>query len=62
MPAKWELHLLCTRLIKQHPDWTDEQVMKEAAMRPLEEGIVAEARREVESETIPGAVTWDRSY
>ena len=63
MPSsKWEQHLLCTRLIRQHPDWTDEQVLEEAGMRPAEVNVVAEARREVDTATVPGAVTWDRSY
>lgn len=59
--SKWRQHLLCTRLIRQHPDWTDEQVLSEARMHPLEIGIVREARREVSADT-PGVVKSVRSY
>ena len=60
--AKWEQHILCVRLIREHRDWTNERVLEEAGMRPQEENIVAEARREVENEVTPGVVSWQRSY
>lgn len=60
--AKWQQHVLCTRLIRQHPDWTDEQVLEEARMHPLEINIVQEARREVDGEAVRGNVSSQRSY
>lgn len=62
MSEKWRQHVLCTRLIRQHPDWDDERVLQEAGMRKPELDVVAEARREVENEKVQGNVTWKRSY
>lgn len=61
--SKWEQHILCTRLMRQHPDWTDEQVAAAAGLRPLEMNIVEEARREVIAEQpAKGSVQSERSY
>jgi hypothetical protein len=60
--SKWEQHILCTRLMRQHPEWDDEKVLSEAGMRPLEINIVREARREVQGEVIDSAVRSQRSY
>lgn len=62
MESKWRQHVRATQLIKQHPDWTDEQILEAADMKPLEINIVQEARREVETETVPGVVRSERSY
>lgn len=63
MASKWQQHLDCTRIIRQHPGWTDEQVCKEAGLRPaLEMNIVQEARREVSNETVVPSVKSDRSF
>jgi hypothetical protein len=60
--SKWEQHVLLTRLIKQHPDWDDKQILEAAGMKPLEADMLAVARREVETEQVPGVVRSDRSY
>lgn len=61
--SKWEQHITCTRLMRQHPDWSNQQVLEEARMHAMEMNIVEEARREVEAETPkPGNVRSERSY
>lgn len=63
MPSsKWQQHVLCTQIIRRHRDWDDEQVLVEAGLHKMEINIVQEARREVESEVVPGIVRSDRSY
>ena len=59
---KWQQHMNCCRLIRQHPDWTDEQVLAEAGMHKLEVNIVQEARREVVNESGSVNVQSRRSY
>lgn len=60
--SKWEQHVKCTQIIRRHPDWTDEQVLTEVGMRPLEIDIVTEARREVSTAEQPGQVRSERSF
>jgi hypothetical protein len=48
--------------MKRHPEWTNEQVLQEADMRPVEMNIVEEARREVSNETVAPVVDSQRSY
>lgn len=60
--TKWQQHLECTRIMRQHPDWTDEQVLEEAGLRSMEMNIVTEARREVRNETVSPVVRSERSY
>jgi hypothetical protein len=59
---KWQQHVTCTQIIRHHPDWTDEQVLVEAHMHPLEVNIVQEARREVQNEVGTSDVQAHRSY
>jgi hypothetical protein len=60
--SKWQQHLECTRIIRMHPEWTDEQVLEEARMHKLEIDIVKEARREVVGENLPGETSSKRSF
>lgn len=60
--SRWEQHVLLTRLIRQHPDWDDAQLLEAAGMKPLEADMLAEARKEVAIEQVPGATSWERSY
>jgi hypothetical protein len=60
--SKWQMHVQCTQIIRHHPDYTDEQVLKEARMHPLEIDIVREARREVDSAEQSGEVRSERSF
>lgn len=60
--SKWQQHIECTRIIRRHPDWTDDQVLEAAGLRPLEVNIVQEARREVDTETVAPSVRSSRSY
>jgi hypothetical protein len=59
---KWQQHIDCTLLMRQHPDWTDEQVRVAANLHPMEINIVQEARREVDSEVVDSTVQSQRSY
>lgn len=59
---KWRQHLECVQLIRRHPGWTDDEVAEAAGLRKAEMAIVAEARREAETEEIPRGTSWDRSY
>jgi hypothetical protein len=54
---KWEQFVTCTRIIRQHPEWSDKEVLDEARMHPLEIDIVQEARREVDGESLPSDVS-----
>jgi hypothetical protein len=60
--SKWQMHVKCTQIIKRHPDYTDEQVLEEARMHPLEIDIVREARREVGSAEQASEVRSERSF
>lgn len=60
--SRWEQHILCTRLIRRHPEWSDEEVLSEARMHPLEVDVVQEARREVEGEVLPSETSSTRSF
>jgi hypothetical protein len=60
--SKWQQHIECTRLMRQHPDWDDERVLVEMHLHPLEINIVQEARREVTNETAPPDGSSVRSY
>jgi hypothetical protein len=60
--SKWQVHITCTRIIRQHPDWTDEQVLAEARLHALEIDLVREARREVDGEIQASEVQSERSF
>lgn len=60
--SKWEQHVLLTRLIRQHPDWDDAQLLEAAGLKPIEADMLAEARREVDTEQVPGVIRSQRSY
>lgn len=60
--SKWQQHVRCTQIIRQHPDWSDKEVLDEARMHPLEIDIVQEARREVEGAEQASEVRSERSY
>jgi hypothetical protein len=60
--TNWEQHIELTKIIRQHPDWGDERVLKEAGLHKLETEKVAAARREVEGEELPSNVQSRRSY
>ena len=59
---KWQQHIECTRLMRLHQDWTDEQVREAAGLHLLEMNIVQEARREVDGEVQDASVQSQRSY